>query len=91
MNTKQDYINLKETEKGKRALKNLLDYRFIWQSTKVLDTAEEGIQDQTHRVIPDELFYIQQEWVEDCNALIFRLRFTVEEVEALLEEVENVS
>ena len=84
MNTKQDYLNLKDTMEGKQALKDLLDLRFIWKNVKVINTKEEGIEDETHRVIPEEDWYIQQEWVEDENALIFRLGFTIKEVEELL-------
>lgn len=85
MNTKQDYINCKNTVAGKLALQSLISNRYYWENTLVLDTKEEGLEDETHRIIEDDNYYIQQEYKEDPNALIFRLGFTVEEVEKLLE------
>ena len=86
MNTKQDYINLKDTEKGQKALTDLLDLRYIWKSVRVLETKEQGLEDSTHRIIDNDGDFIQQEYVEDDNAKIFRLGFTVEEVEELIGE-----
>ena len=86
MNTKQDYINLKDTEKGQKALRDLLDLRYIWKSVTVLETKEQGLEDSTHRIIDNDGDLIQQEYVEDDNAKIFRLGFTVEEVEELIGE-----
>lgn len=86
MNTKQDYINLKDTEKGQKALRDLLDLRYIWKSVRVLETKEQGLEDSTHRIIDNDGDLIQQEYVEDDNAKIFRLGFTVQEVEELIGE-----
>lgn len=86
-NTKQDYltyltVNPVET---KKALQILLDTRFIWQTTAILAANAAGVSDSTHRVIGEEPERMQQEWVEDPNAQIFRLGFTVTEVEGLIE------
>lgn len=84
MNTKQDYLNLKDTRAGRNALQSLLNHRFIWKETAVLDSKEDGIEDDLHQIIEDENGFIQQEYVEDENARIFQLGFTVEEVQELL-------
>lgn len=83
MNTKQDYLNLEQSEYRTMQLQGLISNRFIWKDICVLET-EEGVEDDTHRVEERDGDYIQQEYVEDPNALIFRLGFTVEEVEELL-------
>lgn len=84
MNTKQDYLNTINTEQCKKALKSLIDTRFVWNNVQVI--TDEGQTDDTHRVIQDDENYIQQELIEDPNAELFRLGFTVEEAQQLLGE-----
>ena len=76
LNTKQDYLNYLtvDSEETKKALQLLLDTRFIWKTTAILAANATGVNDSTHRVIG-----------EDSNAKIFRLGFTVTEVEGLIE------
>jgi hypothetical protein len=85
LNTKQDYINcLKDyPDQTKAALKDLLDSRFSWVMTKILDG--EGITDDTHKVIETESECSQYELLEDSNARMFQLGFTVEEIEGLIQ------
>lgn len=84
MNTKQDYLNLINTPEGRKGLQDLLDLRYIWKDVKIVKNKEDGVEDDTHRLIPEEDWYIQQEWVEDNNAPLFKLGFTVDEVKELL-------
>lgn len=85
LNSKQDYFNCLPAypNETKEALKALLDNRFSWFDVAVLADGVSGITDSTHRVIGDSE-KIQQELREDENALIFKLGFTVQEVEGLL-------
>ena len=87
LNTKQDYLNYLtvDSEETKKALQLLLDTRFIWKTTAILAANAAGVNDSTHRVSGEEPERMQQEWVEDPNAKIFRLGFTVTEVEGLIE------
>lgn len=84
LNSKQDYLNCLSDypTETKAELQRLLDSRFVWQDTAIIEN--EGITDDAHRVIETEDGKIQQELVEDVNAEIFRLGFTVEEVEELI-------
>lgn len=90
--TKQDVMNLlgDYPERTKTFLQSILDGRFSWVTTGTLDTAEQGIEDETHRVLElnDEeaqsATILQQEWQVRPNAKLFRMGFTPEEVEGLL-------
>lgn len=90
LNTKQDYLNYlaMDSKAGKAELQLLLDFRYTWTNKKVLDSSDPTglIIDETHRIIgsDDEFYY--QVYEEDANAKIFRLGFTVEEVEELINE-----
>ncbi|DAB04733.1 TPA: hypothetical protein CPT89_00985 [Candidatus Gastranaerophilales bacterium HUM_11] len=85
LNSKQDYLNCLQDypAETKAALKQLLNNRFMWFDTAILDESQEGITDETHRVIESDDVKIQQELKEDSNARLFRLGFTVAEVEGL--------
>jgi len=87
-NTKQDYFNYLtvQPEETKKALQLLLDTRYIWQTTAVLAEAAAGVTDDTHRVIGEEPERMQQELIEDENAQLFRLGFTVAEIEEILKD-----
>ena len=90
LHTKQDYLNClaMNPQEGKEELKLLLDSRFTWTNTMVLDSANcpTLLLDDTHRIIGDldEMYY--QEYLEDETAKLFRIGFTVEEVERLINE-----
>lgn len=87
LNAKQDYLNVLSMypDETKLALQALLDSRFVWVDSDIVDGK---IEDDTHKILekPDDAGTIQQyqmELVEDVNAHIFRLGFTVKEVEFL--------
>lgn len=86
LNTKQDYLNCMTDypTETKAALQELLNNRFIWQTTAIIE--DEGLTDDTHRVVDYGEGKEQQELIEDDTATIFRLGFTVKEVEEMLND-----
>lgn len=86
LNTKQDYLNYLSfyPEKAKKELQLLLDTRYIWQTTAVLNDSAAGVEDDTHRVIGEAGERMQQQLIEDENAKLFIIGFTVEEVKEIL-------
>jgi hypothetical protein len=86
---KQDYLNImglfEKNEWGPR-FQELIDNRYTWVEVGPIEG--EGVTDDTHKVsmgiIDGEEAPIQLELQEDPNAKIFRLGFTVEEVNAYL-------
>lgn len=86
ISTKKDIQNLLPLypEETREYLQKLLDTRFIWRSTGAIAEGTAGVQDATHRVMRTENGLEQFELVEDENAKIFRLEFTVSEVEEML-------
>lgn len=86
LNTKEDYLNLLQSEpmEAREQLQELLDDRYAWKSMAVLEKKEDGLEDETHRILEQENEFIQAELLEDEYAKIFRLGFTVEEVEKLI-------
>lgn len=90
LQTKQDYLNClaMNPQEGKEELRILLNSRFSWMNTIVLDSADNGdlIIDDTHRIIGDDDEFYYQEYLEDSTAKLFRIGFTVEEVKELLNE-----
>lgn len=105
ISTKYDVDNLKGTfpKETKKFLETIRDDRFIWVTTGTLEHKEDGIVDETHRVIeiyediPDNeieeklnkvvVGYAQQELQEDSNARVFRMGYTLEEIEILIESL----
>ena len=85
-NTKQDFLNYLSMypEEVTAELQKLLDTRFVWETTAILADSDTGTSDDTHRVIGEKPERMQQELIEDSNAQIFRLGFTVNEVEELI-------
>ncbi len=89
--TKQDYLNgiSLYPEQTRDELRRLLADRFMWVETGVLADEKEGVTDSTHCISSregedGEEVRIQMERREDPNARLFRLGFTVKEVEKLL-------
>lgn len=95
-------LKLTFPKETKKFLETLMDDRFIWVTTGELENKESGITDETHRVIEvvenepgpsdDEatisvIHYAQQELQEDPNARIFRMGYTLEDVEILIESL----
>ena len=87
LNSKQDYVNCLELfpTETKAELQRILDDRFVWVDTAILNGTA-GVVDSTHRVIESDDGLIQQELKEDTNAKLFRLGFTVSEVEEILND-----
>ena len=91
LSTKKDYLNCLKLypEETKAKLRSLLADRFYWVETKKLSKKEQGIEDEDHRIGvcidgDGKETYFQLERREDKRARLFRLRFTVAEVEALI-------
>lgn len=86
ISTKTDVQNLFQLypDKAREYLQKLLDARFVWRSTGAITEGTAGVQDATHRVMRTESGLEQFELVEDANAKIFRIGFTVSEVEEML-------
>jgi len=94
LSSKEDYIYIKENfpaEQWKPHWQDLLDSRMDWFWVENLPTGKEGIVDATHKVEVmepteegKELGYAQYEMKENPMAKIFRIGFTVEEVERAL-------
>lgn len=70
---------------GKKELKYLLDSRFAWFNTMVLEDKNMP-EDDRHRIIDGDDEIIYQEYMEDSNAKLFAIGFTVAEVEELIDE-----
>lgn len=89
LNTKQDYVNYLNINPvaGKQELQLLLSSRFAWFNTRVMDEKDTSlVEDETHRFIEDEDGYLYQEYLEDSNSKLFKIGFTVAEVEELINE-----
>lgn len=84
--TKTDINNLFPLfpDETREYLQKLIDTRFIWRRTGAIADGTAGVQDTTHRVMKTESGLEQFELVEDENAKIFRLGFSVVEVEEML-------
>lgn len=86
ISTKIDVQNLFQLypDETREYLQKLLDTRFVWRRTGAIAEGESGIQDATHRVMRTESGIEQFEIIEDENAKIFRMGFSVAEVEEML-------
>lgn len=86
ISTKIDVQNLFQLypDETREYLQKLLDTRFVWRSTGAIAEGMAGVQDAVRRVMRTESGLEQFELVEDENAKIFRLGFTVSEVEEML-------
>lgn len=92
LNTKQDYLNCVADypEETKKSLQDLLDNRYKWEDKGEIKTGDIPIDDETHSIIVDEDGkQCQLELVEDTNAKLFRIGFTVEEVEEIIAKIEK--
>ena len=95
-NTAIDVENsLKVDKEGtKKVLRALLEGRFIWTDTGPLEEDEEGVTDETHKIVlvgeeeggeNREPRPHQFELQEDPNAWMFKIGLTVEKINAYLE------
>lgn len=84
LNTKVDVLNALELfpEETKAYLQTLLDTRKLWVQVEYVAP---GVNDESHYVRTDEAGNVyQMEYRDDPNGEIFRLGFTVEELEAIV-------
>jgi hypothetical protein len=91
LNTKADYEYIKNNfpaEQWNPCWQHLLDERKNWFPTGSVESEEAGIIDATHKVVKYEsdgvVIFTQMELQDDPNCNLYRLGFTVEEVEAAL-------
>lgn len=72
---------------AKQQLQLLLNNRFAWFNTRVMNEKDTSlVEDETHRFIEEDDGFLYQEYQEDSNAKLFMIGFTVEEVEGLINE-----
>lgn len=100
LNSKADYLYVKDNfpkEQWEKDFQKLLDSRKDWVTTGTVASVEAGVTDATHRVIPEyeengtePTSYAQQELQDIPTAKIFRLGFTVEEVEGYIASTQEV-
>lgn len=91
-NTKRDVELCLETwpDMTKDFLQRLKDSRYTWLIDHKMNVEDTGVEDETHTVskVYDEDGNIvekyQMVWDEDPNARMFRLGYTVKEVDTLL-------
>lgn len=105
--TKYDVDNLKAIfpKETKKFLETLKGDRFIWEDRGIVATIEEGVIDTTHKVVevaipnpesegeekePQKELH-QLELVEDSNARLFRMGYTIDELDSLIEELSSLS
>lgn len=94
LNSKEDYEYVRHNFKKEEWLPDfqaLLDSYRDWFFVKDLKTKDEGITDDTHKIVesqdtenPDVIKYAQYELRENPMAKIFRIGYTVSEVEAII-------
>jgi len=111
LNTKEDYLNLLAMdesivtkEEKKEALTDLLANVKDWIFVKELASKEEGVEDETHKIVESEVYqeepaegepapepqftYAQYEFKKNPGARLFLLGFTVDEVNALIQQID---
>ena len=93
LNTKADYEYIKanfDRELWLPEYQKLLESYKDWFFIKELESEEEGITDDTHKVVvseqDDKTTYSQYELQENPNAKLFRIGYTVSEVEQIVNE-----
>lgn len=93
LNDKHDYLYAKDNfpeDYWRPKFQHLLDNRFCWYYVSDLDSKRKGVTDDTHKVVEnqdpdsDSVTYAQYELGANPDAKIFRIGFTVAEVEEIL-------
>ena len=93
LNTKADYLYVIEQfpkEDWKKDLQDLIDSSKDWITTGEVASIAKGKTDETHRVLEEideeskTTKYLQQELQEIPTAKIFKLGFTIKEVQSYL-------
>lgn len=93
-NTKEDYLYVRKhfpREQWAPQFQALLDERMAWLNVGRLESAEDGITDETHKVITvggeedgTPVQYYQYEFQEDRNCKMLRFGFTAGEIDELV-------
>ena len=95
LNSKSDYMYIRENypkEIWAPYFQALLDERYCWYPEKELESSNEGLTDNTHKVVEnnntenDVVSYTQYILKRNPMAKITRLGFTVKEVQKMLRE-----
>lgn len=92
LNDRADYEYVRENfpkSEWKQDFQDLLDTVYEWFNIGKLKDGEEGVTDETHKVVDGgteegESERYQFEYKENPNARIFQLGYTVDEVKAIL-------
>ncbi len=95
LNSKQDYLNMLELDREETVarLQRLRDDRFTWFQVGKLEEGDDGVTDDTHRVMEatesveggdDVTVRYQYELREDQHSHFFLLGFTVDEANAII-------
>ncbi len=92
LNDRADYDYVRENfpkSDWEKDYQNLLDTVYEWFNLGKLADGEEGVTDETHKVVTCEMCdekaeRYQYEYKENPDARIFRLGFTVDEVKSIL-------
>lgn len=82
MNTKQDYLNLIQIN-DTQPLQNLINNRFIWRDVEIVLQKQEDT-DIIRFIENEDGSFTKQEYVEDPNAELFSLDFTLQEAQELI-------
>lgn len=102
--TKYDVNNLRDIfpKETKQFLECLKGDRFIWEDKGDIPSIEDGIVDDTHKVVevliqptcegeePTKELH-QLELIEDKNARVFRMGYTLNEIDSIIEELSSLS
>jgi len=94
LNTKDDYLYVRGNfprGKWEPVFQALLDGRMQWLNVGLLENKADGINNDKHKVVGGEsdmskttTQHYQYKYMEDPNCRLFKLGFTVTEVEQLL-------
>ena len=89
LNTKFDYLFVKDNfprDKWEKDFKALLETTHDWFFVSMLATKEEGIEDDTHKIVEDTTknTFAQYEYRENPQCKLYTLGFTRKEVENII-------
>lgn len=91
LNSKQDYLYVKDNfpkQQWVDKFQSLLDERLAWFNLG--EIADDGITDETHKVVENEIdgafVKYQYELKENPGSTLYRIGFTVDEVNKILNE-----
>ena len=96
LNSKADYYYIKENferDYWRPLWENMFEIRMMWQVLDVIENPDEGIEDETHRIVvigydeeDNPISYQQEEYILNPLSDFVRMGFTEEEVLKALSE-----